>query len=803
MKKQIVFVVASVLAYQCSSSPNRPGNQDGRIDSVMLDGAIVNDMSSEIGFDSGISDINEDGAVTPKDGAFDSALDTVLDSANDAALDGKPDTATDTATDGITNDVCSSGLFTDSGSCVPTKLGRVIPVLFAPRDAIVEKGDYDAIAQALKAARDSFHAQNSAKGGLTFGYRQPITFIQSKSLSTAYCPVGAGTSCETGLLQKIYAEILSSITLDANDLVLIFARGMKPLVQTVVDHRALMTDWSGNLTSRVYDTLKTVFAATTLYTRTGTPTFASPWFNEPHAETFTQVSPSGSSSLSITNARTALSAGVHYLIPSSNSSFATVKGSFAISTVDSTSLFPKAAIEIDGAQQLILDCQGAQIRPPSSNPLPSSASWLTNQAEDTQSQGVGIRVRDSKHVVVKNCTVTGYRYGVLVEDSENVLIENVTTSHNYRTFSADFFMEYAPVDNVHFGGGIRVMRSKFVTLHKNKGVMQMSGIEFWNTTQSLVVDNFFNHSQVPFFARQSSNNHVVFNNFDWGIRFETRLSGTGNQQVLLRGSAPYFMKENLLKIDDLGITDEGFPIHRLSRQLDRDTASPYWDLAVSTLDSSGVLIEDASHQNLIAGNSLLYGGDGLFIRANGTACSNDNLIVNNIAAYSPNNGLELSFCSNDFIGNKVIANDHGMWLGAGAHDVILDGNQFLYNYSYGLLGTRNKNFTVSNNTFAFMPVAIAMKDEHWGGSLNLAADPSGVNSPTENWQVTNNTFKEIKSLATISLISTSGVAVYRLSGTKNFNASQNSYQTVIYKCLLPNPWSSAANTNLTHDCTVK
>jgi len=491
---------------------------------------------------------------------------------------------------------------------------------------------------------------------------------------------------------------------------------------------------------------------------------------------------------------TTFTAGDLYLIPSASTSLVTTPGVLASPNQSSSELFPVAAIEIDGKDGITLDCNGVWVQ--------SVEGDLTaDRSNDRFYGGVGIRVRNSSDVVVRNCNVSGYRYGILVEDSTRVTIEGNRSTHNYRNFTAGFFSDSAAIPSHHFGGGIRVWRGSQIRVLGNQGDNQMSGIELVATNDSEISNNRFNYDQVGLYLARSSGNRVVGNNFDWGIRFETRTWTDGSAQTLLRGGVFDFMDRGLLRVQEDGAVG-GLAVKRILRLMDRDTSRPFWDLATMTMDAAGVLIENASHSNEVRGNSLKFGGDGLFIRANQTPCSNGNVVRDNEAAYSPNNGLELSFCDGTFENNLVHSNQHGMWLGAGAHAAVVRGNRFANNLAYAVLGARNGPVTFEGNTVSETPVAIGMRAERWGGSLNLPADASVTR--VRDWSVQGNTFDGIRGGAfPWMLLGANDGAVFRLSGVERFDASGNTYGAGSDRCSLPHPSpvpNTPPNLDLNLDC---
>jgi parallel beta-helix repeat protein len=679
----------------------------------------------------------------------------------------------------------------DVSACAPSPQ-RVAAVFFVPWDTMIEQVDRSQIEASLATARRYF--ANNSRLGMTFAVAAPTRFMSGARRAAEYCEA---LPCGDAPWDAVHAELLTLELLQPDTITVVFTRGLGSLAMGRED-LVVLGDPSAVLSEQLIAQLSAAFGIAD-----GTPAglaalTGSPWLTHPATDASLPTIPVGTSSLPIAIARSAqLDGAGAYVIASS--SILSVDDAGLLSSTDRASVdfFPEAAFEIRGARDVVLDCRGAHIRP--DDIARADAALAPNDAPET---GVGIRVVDSEDVIVRNCHVSGYRYGILVEDSTNVIIEGNTSTHNYRKFTAGFFGDGAVIDGEHFGGGIRVMRSSHVSLVGNQGEEQMTGIELMDVTSALVQDNRFNFDQVSLYMRQSSRNHVVHNDFDWGLRVEIRTcSGScpgGVDQILERGGPRQLMAAGLLLVDELGTTPDGLELKRLLRLFDRDTPNPFWALANYTEDAAGVLVEDESHENFIGKNSMSYGGDGLFIRANATPCSLGNLIVENEAAYSPNNGLELSFCSAVFEGNLVFANDHGMWLGAGAHDTLLQANRYAYNYSYDILGTRTERLQLVDNVFEHTPVAIAMKDEQWGGNLNLP--PDDAPEPSTDWAVTGNTFRAVNASEAHALVDPAASAVFQLSGTLRFTATDNTYEDPITRCQLPHPESSAPNEELSLDC---
>jgi hypothetical protein len=74
----------------------------------------------------------------------------------------------------------------------------------------------------------------------------------------------------------------------------------------------------------------------------------------------------------------------------------------------------------------------------------------------------------------------------------------------------------------------------------------------------------------------------------------------------------------------------------------------------------------SSWNNTLAYNSRTHGGDGLFLWAGqetmdtGKVGSNDNVFLVNDFSFAPTNGMEATSSRNQFTGNRVAGNTHGL-----------------------------------------------------------------------------------------------------------------------------------------------
>ena len=159
-------------------------------------------------------------------------------------------------------------------------------------------------------------------------------------------------------------------------------------------------------------------------------------------------------------------------------------------------------------------------------------------------------------------------------------------------------------------------------------------------------------------------------------------------------------------------------------------------------DSADLLMFEQSSRNTVAFNSMTHGGDGLFLWAGqstmdtGEGGSNDNHFIANDFSYAPTNGMEATFSRNDFIANRSVGSDHGLW-GGYSFDSRIAANCFGEN-RIGIAVEHGQNITVDGNSFvrdstALFAWADTLAPSDWGY-------PKHRDTRSRGWRLTNNHF---------------------------------------------------------------
>ncbi|HVX87815.1 MAG TPA: NosD domain-containing protein, partial [Gemmatimonadales bacterium] len=161
-------------------------------------------------------------------------------------------------------------------------------------------------------------------------------------------------------------------------------------------------------------------------------------------------------------------------------------------------------------------------------------------------------------------------------------------------------------------------------------------------------------------------------------------------------------------------------------------------------DSADLLLFEQSSRNVVAFNSMTHGGDGLFLWAGqstmdtGEGGSNDNLFLGNDFSYAPTNAMEATFSRNDFIANRVMGSDHGLWGGYSFSSNIV-GNCFAAN-RIGIAIEHGQDNVVARNSFARDSTAIwlwadPVAPSDWGY-------PKHRDTRSRDWRLTGNSFRD-------------------------------------------------------------
>ena len=230
--------------------------------------------------------------------------------------------------------------------------------------------------------------------------------------------------------------------------------------------------------------------------------------------------------------------------------------------------------------------------------------------------GVGLLLEGRRNVTLRNLTVRGFEIGLAARDCRNLTVENCDFSDNYHD------PEHGWGDGERNGGIIltRVSESSF---RENRANRVWNGIDLFECDDNLIEKNDFSHcSNVCLKLWKSCRNQVRDNDLSYGLRIKPG--------------------------------------------------------EVHARDSTCVLIETGSNDNLFERNDVTHGGDGIFIRPLNGWMSTGNSFIENDCSYANNNGFESWSPGNVFLRNKANHCSYGFWLGWSDRSVLI-GNEAGWN----------------------------------------------------------------------------------------------------------------------------
>ena len=278
-------------------------------------------------------------------------------------------------------------------------------------------------------------------------------------------------------------------------------------------------------------------------------------------------------------------------------------------------------------------------------------------------KGIGVLIENAKNVTILNADVSGYLWGVALENCVGVKLLNCKTSRNSDLKPGTEIDESGTQPEDQWGGGILIRDSGNCLVRKCVSQYQWDGIDVIRSSKNAIEDSDFSYSG------------------NWGVHF------WNSQNNVFKNNRAIWCTTGSGKIFQ---------------------ALTGWQ----TYDSQAVGIDHNSNENLIEGNDLRYGGDGIFIRANegpiepGTVVppkngSHRNILRNNDCSFSPNNAIEVDLVDDTVIeGNNCSNSNYGMWLGYSRRCIVR--NNLCINDSKHAVEIENgQDDLFENNIFGF------------------------------------------------------------------------------------------------------
>ena len=346
--------------------------------------------------------------------------------------------------------------------------------------------------------------------------------------------------------------------------------------------------------------------------------------------------------------------------------------------------------------------------------------------------GLAVLVDGGDNVTIKGLNAHGYKIGVLARKTAKLHITGANLSYNWKPRLYSLveheslldWMSYHQNDKDEWltsGAGIYLADSHDAEIDHTTIVQGQNGLMLVRSNNARVWNNTFSFlSGLGIALYRASGNTIVHNKVDWCVR----------------GYSHTFYNRGQ--------------------------------------DSAGILMYEQSGKNIVAFNSVNYGGDGLFLWAGqstmdtGDGGANDNVFYDNDFSFAPANGIEATFSRNVFYGNRIEGNWHGIW-GGYSFDSWVVANKFARN-AEAIAIEHGQDNRITDNIFEGDETAIrlwknATQDPNWGYPKNrdtrsrdyvIAGNTFAGNATalkiaeTQNVRVLTNRFEKVATVATLT-----------------------------------------------------
>ncbi len=290
------------------------------------------------------------------------------------------------------------------------------------------------------------------------------------------------------------------------------------------------------------------------------------------------------------------------------------------------------------------------------------------------------------NVEIRNCKISRFHSAIFIAAGSNIYIHHNDLSNNKddinpKTRGGDFL-------GMTEGGGVR-----FNSVHGGR-------IEF-NTTTNEAIGIDVRDSE-----RIIVRNNTSVGNSAWGIN----LLNTSDSQVLNNT-----VRDNLRWCSwGSGVIGPG-------------------------CDAGGIVLQSGSSRNIVRENAITGGnGNGIFIKAHGTPCGNDNLIENNKIFDAVYNAIEFSFCSgNKIIGNEIAKSLDAIWFGFSSNTEVR-GNSITEMTNHGITSYNSRNSTIADNKIVNSREGVYFYWDTWDPKNFTFLPPSPDKYASRDNLITNN-----------------------------------------------------------------
>lgn len=264
------------------------------------------------------------------------------------------------------------------------------------------------------------------------------------------------------------------------------------------------------------------------------------------------------------------------------------------------------------------------------------------------------------NVEIRNCRARQFKIALYVASGKNIYVHDNIFSDNLNTID-------------HTGFGIFL------------GMTEGGGIRFDDVQDGIIENNTTENQAIGIDVRNSNNilirNNNASRNSAWGIN----LLNTSNSQVI--GNV---MRDNVRYCKwGSGVVGRG-------------------------CDAAGIILQDGSSNNVIRENQVLGdNANGIFIKAHGVRCGDNNLIEKNRIIGALYNAIELSFCrGNRIIGNEMAGSYDAVYFGFTTATEVRD-NLIRDMRNHGIITWNSREGVIANNEIVNSRIGIYMYWDEW------------------------------------------------------------------------------------------
>jgi parallel beta-helix repeat protein len=160
-------------------------------------------------------------------------------------------------------------------------------------------------------------------------------------------------------------------------------------------------------------------------------------------------------------------------------------------------------------------------------------------------------------------------------------------------------------------------------------------------------------------------------------------------------------------------------------------------------DAGGIVLQDGASHNVVK-NNIVSGqnGNGIFIKAHGLRCGDDNRIENNKITDAMYNAIEFSFCKdNKVIGNEITGSYDAVWFGFSVNTEVR--NNVIRNMTnHGIISYNSRGSIVSGNQISNSREGIFFYWDTWDPKQFYFLPPSPDRYASRNNVIANNTLRD-------------------------------------------------------------